>query len=131
MDSLEDLAFADATELALLLRTREISPVELVELFIRRIDAANDLLRAFVTVDDDGALRAARAAEQRLSQGGALPRFLGVPVGIKDVVETAGVRTTYSSRQFSNYIPDQDDASWRRMKEAGVILLGKTNTPEL
>jgi amidase len=121
-----DLAFADAVELAKLIRDRAISPVELVELYLDRIDRLDPQLDAFVTVDSDGALAAARAAERALA---AAP-FRGVPLPIKDLHETAGLRTTYSSKAFADYVPERDQAVVGRLRRAGFVVLGKTNTPE-
>jgi amidase len=120
------LAFAGATEQAELVRRREVSPVELVETYLQRIERLDPELNAYVTVCGDEALAAARTAEAAPAE---LP-FHGVPIAIKDLTETAGVRTTFSSRAFADYVPDRDIAVARRLKEAGFILLGKTNTPE-
>ncbi len=128
---MSDVIWLSATEQADLLRRREISSTELVRVYLARIEALNPRLGAYVTVCADDALAAARAADQQL----ALPvppdaPFLGVPISIKDLVETKGVRTTYSSRAFADYVPDFDAAVVRRLKNAGFVLLGKTNTPE-
>ena len=128
---MSDVIWLSATEQADLLRRREISSTELVRAYLARIEALNPRLGAYVTVCADDALAAARAADQQL----ALPvppdaPFLGVPISIKDLVETKGVRTTYSSRAFADYVPDFDAAVVRRLKNAGFVLLGKTNTPE-
>lgn len=127
----ESVAFHDATDLARLVRTREVSPVDLVELYLGRIARLDDQIGSFVTVSSETALSVARVAQESVMKRDPLPPFLGVPVGIKDVVRTAGVRTTFSSRLFADYVPSTDDASWARMKRAGFLLLGKTNTPEL
>ena len=122
-----DLAFAGALELAAMVRAREVSPVELVELYLGRIERLDPQLNAFVTVDADGALAAARAAET--TPTGA--PFHGVPLPIKDLHETAGLRTTFSTKAFAEYVPKSDQAVVRRLREAGFVVLGKTNTPEL
>src|SRR2546428_9512968 len=118
------LAFATATEQAALVRSGEVSPVELVETYLERIERLDPELNAFVTVCADEALAAA---------AGDLPDgpFTGVPLPIKDLSETAGIRTTFSSRAFADYVPDFDAAVVRRLKDAGFVVLGKTNTPEL
>jgi len=120
----DGLAFLTATEQAALVRSGEVSPVELVETYLERIERLDPELNAYVTVCADEALAAA---------AGELPDgpFRGVPLPIKDLNETAGIRTTFSSRAFADYVPDFDVAVVRRLKEAGFILLGKTNTPEL
>jgi Asp-tRNA(Asn)/Glu-tRNA(Gln) amidotransferase A subunit family amidase len=119
----DDLAFAPALELAARIRAREVSSVELVELFLDRIERIDPELNAYVTVDAEGALAAARE-----------PRdgpFAGVPISIKDLTETAGLRTTYSTKAHADNVPLADSATVRRIREAGFIVLGKTNTPEL
>jgi amidase len=121
-----ELAFASATEQAELVRSGEVSPVELVDTYLERIERLDPELNAYVTVCADEAPAAARAAE---SQPAERP-FHGVPLPIKDLSETAGIRTTFSCGAFADYVPDFDAAVVRRLKEAGFILLGKTNTPE-
>lgn len=123
---LDDLAFLPALEQARLVRDRKISPVELVELYLGRIEQLDPQLNAFVTLSSDRALDEARRAE---AQPSGAP-FHGVPISIKDLTETAGIRTTYSSRVFADYVPAEDAAVVRRIREAGFIVLGKTNTPE-
>jgi amidase len=123
--SSDELAFADALELAARVRAREVAPVELADLYLRRIERLDPQLGAFVTVDADGVLAAAREAAAVSDAP-----FHGVPLPIKDLHETAGLRTTYSSKAFADYVPDEDQAVVRRLREAGFIVLGKTNTPE-
>jgi len=118
----DDIAFASALELAARVRAREVSPAELVDLYLARIERLDPQLNAFVTVDADGA-RAAAAAE-------LTGPFAGVPLPIKDLNETAGLRTTYSCKAFAGYVPDFDAAVVRRIRDAGFVVLGKTNTPE-
>jgi amidase len=120
----DGVPFLTATEQADLVRRAEVTPVELVEVYLERIERLDPELNAYVTVCGD---------EAREAASGALPDgpFRGVPLPIKDLNETAGVRTTFSSRAFADYVPDFDGAVVRRLKEAGFVLLGKTNTPEL
>lgn len=126
-----DLAFTPAIEQAAMLRRREISSVELTELYLRRIDAINDDLGLFLTVVHEQALDAARVADQRLEEEpiGA-PAFCGVPTSIKDLVDTAGIRTTHGTAAFADRVPDEDAEVARRIRGAGFVILGKTNTPE-
>jgi amidase len=121
-----DIAFTSALEQARLVRTKEVSPVELVEAYGARIEELNPKLNAYVTTCLDRALDQARTAEATASDA----PFHGVPISIKDLLATEGVRTTYGSRVYAEYIPQADDAPVRRMREAGFIVLGKTNTPE-
>ncbi len=123
----DELAFTPALELAARVRARDVSPVELVELYLERIEQIDPQLNAYVTVDADGALAAARAAEAAPSDA----PFHGVPTSIKDLNETAGLRTTYSTKAYADNVPRFDAAVVRRIREAGFIVLGKTNTPEL
>jgi len=119
---LTELAFAPALELAERIRTREVSPLELVELYLDRIERLDPELNAYVTVDAEGALEAARE-----------PRdgpFSGVPISIKDLTDTAGLRTTYSTKARADNVPQIDAATVRRIREAGFVVLGKTNTSE-
>jgi amidase len=126
-----ELLFRPALEQARLIRSGELSPVELVRAYLERIEALNPQLNAYVTVVAESALAAAEAAERRVGQGGELPPFHGVPVGIKDLNATAGIRTTCSTKTYSDLVPDVDHNVVRRMRAAGFIVLGKTNTPEL
>jgi amidase len=121
-----ELAFLPAVEQARLVRSREISSVELVRTYLERIERIDPLLNAYVTVRPEEAL--ADAARIDATSGEA--PFRGVPLAIKDLAATAGIRTTYSSRAFERYVPDYDTAAVRRLREAGFVLLGKTNTPE-
>src|SRR6516165_2959728 len=126
-----DLVFTSATEQAELIRRRKLSPVELIQIYLERIEKLNPSLLAYVTVEPEHALRAAREAERTLAREEAnLPPFLGVPVSVKDLDHVAGMRTTFSSKVFADYIATEDAAYVRRIKEAGFIILGKTNTPE-
>lgn len=125
-----DLAFETATELARMVRSKEVSPIELTQLYLDRIDKLDPELNSYVTVSADDALQAASVAEQRLVSKAELPPFHGVPITIKDLNETAGIKTTFSCKLFADYIPDADAATVRRIKDAGFIVLGKTNTPE-
>ena len=127
MTRLHDLT---ALEQAAAVRRGEVSPTELVEHCLARIEALDAGLGAFVTVTPERARDAAAAAERRLRAGGELPPLLGVPTAIKDLNSTAGVRTTYGSRVTADVVPDTDDAVVTALAAAGTISLGKTNTPE-
>ena len=120
------LAFLPATEQARLVRAGKLSSVELVQHYLERVEHLDPQLNAFVTVRADEALRDAEAAD---AAGGEAP-FRGVPIGVKDLTATSGIRTTYSCRAFADNIPDFDTAVVRRIREAGFVIVGKTNTPE-
>jgi amidase len=121
-----ELAFLSAVEQARLVRTREVSSVELVRASLDRIERLDPTLNAFVTVSAEQALATAELVD---STPGDAP-FRGVPIGVKDLAPTAGIRTTYSSRAYADYVPDFDSAVVRRIRDAGFVIVGKTNTPE-
>jgi amidase len=128
----DDLAFTPAVVLAERVRRREISPVELTELYLERIERLNPATNAYVTVAADQALDAARAAEKRVASGhGEHPPFLGVPISIKDLNDTQGIRTTHGCAAWHDRVPDHDDEVVARIRQAGFVILGKTVTPEL
>ncbi|MDA1257727.1 MAG: amidase [Chloroflexi bacterium] len=126
----QSYAFKTAHELTRMIAAREVSPVELTEWTLRRIEATNDTLHAYLTIIGDRALDDARAAEAAVMRGDALGPLHGLPFPIKDLVPTKGVRTTFGSAAFADNVPDQDDIVVRRIKSAGAIIIGKTNTPE-
>ena len=125
-----ELCFLPATDLAHLIATRGVSPVEVVEAFLGRIEAVNPRLNAYCTVAADQARAAAREAEARLMRGDTLGPLHGVPVSFKDMTPTAGLRTTWGSLLFEHHVPPQDALPVARTKDAGGIVLGKTNTSE-
>ena len=129
MDDLA-LAFAPATELRRLIRDREISPVEVVERTLRRIEQINPAVNAYCTIAAEQALAAAAEAEAEISRGEVLGPLYGVPIAIKDMSLTAGIRTTFGSRLYADYVPTEDALDVARLKQAGAIVIGKTNTPE-
>jgi amidase len=119
-----------ALEQAAAVRAGEVSPTQLVEHSLARIDALDAGRGAFITVTPERALAAAADAEALLHAGGELPPLLGVPTAIKDLNNTAGVRTTFGSRVMADFVPAVDDAVVTALAAAGTISLGKTNTPE-
>ena len=125
-----DLFFAPMTELARLIATRAVSPVEVVRAHLDRIAALDGELRAYITVCADAALRAAREAEAALGSGQPQGPLHGVPYALKDLYDTAGVRTTGGSKIFAERVPAADATVARRLAQAGAILLGKLNMVE-
>ena len=125
-----DLCFTPATELARLYRARRVSPLDVMTAVLARIDAVNPRLNAYVTVARESALAAARRATAALGRARALPPLHGVPVSIKDLTSTKGIRTTKGSKIFEHHVPDTDALIVERLKAAGAIVVGKTNTPE-
>lgn len=126
----DDLCFASAIDLATLVREKKISPVEVIDAFLARIEKINPQLNAYVTVTADLARAAAKRAEAAVMAGATSGPLHGVPFSIKDLVFTAGVRTTGGSQVFRDFVPEQDSVVVTRLQAAGGILLGKTNTPE-
>ena len=124
------LTFISACELAAMIRRREVSPVEVVDHFLRRIERLNPQLNAFLAVAEAQAVPDAKAAEQALVGGAPLAPLHGVPVAVKDLEFTEGLRTTSGSLVYRDLVPDEDSAMVERLKRAGAIVLGKTNTPE-
>ena len=124
-----DLIFSDATMLAELIRTKAVSSVEVVQAHLDRIEAVNPTINAIVTISD-GALAAAKAAEAAVLAGNEIGPLHGVPFTVKDSIDTAGVPTQRGSPIFKGRLPGVDATSVARMKNAGGILLGKTNLPE-
>jgi len=119
-----------AHALARLIATKEISPLELTRTILERIDRLQPTLNAFITVCHDSALAAARKAEQAVMDGERLGPLHGVPYAVKDLVNTAGVRTTFGSLVYEHNVPAEDAVAAARMRAAGGILVGKTTTPE-
>ncbi len=124
------LAYTSASELAGLIRAKEISPVEVIENTLARIDEIDGDLNCFCFVYPEEALHAARTVEQAVAGGENLPPLAGVPVAFKDLTPTKGKRTTMGSRVFEHWEPDFDAAVVEKLANAGAILVGKTTTPE-
>lgn len=129
MSRTDDLAFCSAVDLAALVRRKELSPVELIDVYLERIDRLDARLRSYITVCADAARAEARRAEQRLMAGDASP-LLGIPFAAKDQFATRGIRTTLGSRILEPSIPERDATVVARLKAAGAILLGKLNLSE-
>ncbi|MSO68547.1 MAG: amidase [Pseudolabrys sp.] len=125
-----DLTRKSATELTALIKSRALSPVELLNDSLAVIERVNPKLNAIVTLAADQAREAAREAEAAVMRGDAVGALHGLPIGVKDVTRTAGIRTTFGSPLFKDFVPDEDAEAVRRLKAAGAIVLAKTNTPE-
>ncbi len=126
----DELCWLPATTLAAMIRARKVSPVEVVDAVLARIEKLNPKLNAFVTVTDEAARRQARAAERAVMKRGArLGPLHGVPFSVKDLVVTEGVRTTFGTPLYRDNVPAEDAPMVARLKAAGGIMLGKTNTP--
>jgi amidase len=125
-----DLCFTPATELHRLYRARKASPLEVMQAVLARVDAVNPKVNACVTVVREEALAAARRATAALKKGKMLLPLHGVPVSIKDLTPTKGIRTTWGSKVFEHHVPEEDALIVERLKAAGAIVFAKTNTPE-
>ena len=126
----ENLAFAPASELATLIADKQASPVELTRLYFDRIERLDSQLNSYLTLTQNEAMQAAKDAEDAVMRGDALGPLHGVPISIKDLELTKGIRTTSGSLPFKDRIPDEDSIVVERVKASGAIILGKTNTPE-
>jgi len=120
----------DALTLAQRIRTKQVSPVAVVDAVLERIEALQPTVNAFITVTADEAREAARRAEAAVMAGEPLGPLHGVPFSVKDLLFTRGGRTTMGSRIFADQVPGEDAVPVRRLREAGAILVGKTTTPE-
>lgn len=125
-----ELTRKSARELARMIRTRAVSPVEVLDAHLAAIERINPKLNAIVTLAQEQARDAARAAEAAVMRDDAVGPLHGLPIGVKDVTQTAGIRTTYGSPLFKDHVPAEDAEAVRRLKAAGAIVLAKTNTPE-
>src|SRR5690606_9880738 len=126
----EDICWMEAGQIVEGMRSGLITAAEVVTAILERIDKYDGVLRAFVTVCADEALAAARAADSRRPKGEVLGPLDGVPVSIKDIILTRGVRTTAGAKLQCDYVPDVDAIVVERLKAAGAIVIGKTTTPE-
>jgi amidase len=124
------LCFLTAVELAQKIRAGEISAVETMEAHLAQIEKVNPQVNAIVTLLPEMAMEAARKADEKLARGEEVGPLHGLPVAHKDLVQTKGIRTTFGSLVYENFVPDEDALLVERLREAGAILLGKTNTPE-
>ena len=127
---LEELCFLTATELARRIRAREVSATEAMESHLARIERVNPKVNAIVTLTAEEGMVRARAADEALSRGKEVGPLHGLPIAHKDLVPTKCVRTTYGSLVYRDFVPDLDALIVERLKRAGTIGVGKTNTPE-
>ncbi len=126
----DQLVFRPAGELAKLVRSREVSPVEIAEAFLARIEELNPRLNAFITVTADEARHSAREAEREIASGNYRGPLHGIPYAPKDILATRGIRTTNGSRVTPDWVPDHESTITARLREAGAVLLGKVNLLE-
>jgi aspartyl-tRNA(Asn)/glutamyl-tRNA(Gln) amidotransferase subunit A len=129
------MAIADPSQLSLAAASRaiatgELSPVALTEAYLARIAALDGELHSYVLVLTDAALAAARTAEAELKAGRSRGALHGIPIGLKDIYKTKGIRTTAGSRVYETHVPGEDAETWVRLRHAGAVLLGKQETHE-
>jgi amidase len=125
-----DLCFLSATELAHRIRTKSVSCREVMEAHLAQIERVNPKVNAIVTLLPERALEHAHQADDVLARGDEVGPLHGLPIAHKDLVLTKGIRTTFGSPIFKDFIPDQDEIIVERLRNAGAIAIGKTNTPE-
>ena len=125
-----DLGFMPATAMVTAIKKKTLSPREIVEALLSRIEKINPTVNAYCTVAPEMALEAAKKAEAKILRGETVGPLHGVPVSIKDLTLTAGIRTTFGSKIFEHHVPMEDALIVQRLKAAGAIVIGKTNTPE-
>ena len=126
-NELTDLTIA---ELASSIEGKRVSPAELTEAYLGRIEAVNPALNAYITVTADRARDDARRAEDEIARGEYRGPLHGIPIGLKDLYATEGIRTTAGSKILADWVPEKDSTAARRLREAGSVLLGKLNTHE-
>ena len=122
----EELCYISAYKLAEMINNKEISSEEITEITIERILKINPIINAFCTTTFDMARSMAKEADDRIKNHELIPLLNGIPCSIKDLVPIKGVRTTYGSKIFEHYIPDEDAELVKRLKKAGCVILGKT-----
>ena len=125
-----DLCATPAVELARLIRSRELSATELLTAVLARIDEVNPAINAIVTLAAEQAFAVAAELDARAARGSFAGPLHGLPIAVKDLAETAGIRTTFGSPIFASFVPSFDAPHVARLKQAGAVVIGKTNTPE-
>src|SRR3990172_11652676 len=127
---MSDLCFTPAHELASSIRSQRLSPVELMEACLARIEETNPVLNAFIAMRADEAMAEARQAADRIARGEEVGPLAGLPFGVKELEDVEGFPSTHGSLPYKDNYPERDSVQVERLKKAGAILLGKTNAPE-
>ena len=130
MTSANEICRMDATSLVASIRSKGLSPVEIVDAALDRMDKLDPTLHAFCTPTAELAREQAKAVEKAIAAGDDPGPLAGVPYGCKDLICTAGVKTVSGSAAYADFVPDEDDVVVERMRDAGAVMLGKTNVPE-
>jgi aspartyl-tRNA(Asn)/glutamyl-tRNA(Gln) amidotransferase subunit A len=126
----DHICFMSACEITEMIKKQEITSQEITEIVIERIEKVNPAINAFCTTTFELARSMAKEADRRVKNSKTIPLLNGIPTSIKDLVPVKGVRTTYGSKIFENHVPEDDAELVKRLKKAGCVILGKTNTPE-
>ena len=127
----KELSFTPAYQLARLIKSRDLSPVELMDVTLNRIKEISPKLNAYLTVLEEDAMAAARQAEKKAVSGAPLGILHGLPISIKDLIPTKGIRTTMGSLVYKDWIPETEGTTIQRIRKAGAIIVGKTNAAEI
>ena len=125
------IAFLSAAEITTAIKAKQISPTEVVQSYLERIDRLDSTLNAYITVCREEALGAASDAEKAITSGDISGPLFGVPIAVKDQFWTKGILTSNGSKVYKDFVPDEDSTIITRIKQAGGILLGKLNLSEL
>ncbi|MFX0072275.1 MAG: amidase [Candidatus Hermodarchaeota archaeon] len=125
-----DICFMSACDMVKKIKAKDLSSLEITEIFIERIKKVNPIINAYCTPTFELAKEMAKKADDAVKRGEKLGKLHGIPTSIKDLMQTKGIRTTYGSKLYENFIPEQDDIAVQRLKNAGCVIMGKTNTPE-
>ena len=126
----EEICYMSACDMAEKIKTQEISSLEIAETFIERIEKINPIINAYCTPTFDLAREMAKKADERVKKGEKFGTINGIPTSFKDILETKGIKTTYGSKMYENFVPEEDSIVVKRLKDAGCVIMGKTNTPE-
>ena len=126
----EEICYMSACDMADAIKRQELTSLEITETIIERIEKINPIINAYCTPTFDWARETAKKADEVVKKGEKLGLLHGVPISIKDEMPIKGIRTTFGSKIYENYIPEEDDIAVKRLKDAGCVILGKTNMPE-
>src|SRR5262249_45905300 len=125
-----EICLLGAVKMARQIRSKRLSASEVLSAHLQRIERINPKVNAIVTLAADQAIEHARRADQALAQGKTVGPLHGLPIAIKDLQPTRGIRTTFGSRIYKDFVPETDSLLVERIRNAGAIVIGKTNTPE-
>lgn len=126
----EDICFMSAFEMREKIETQELSSLEITETIIERIEKINPILNAYCTPTFELARETAKKADESVKRSEKLGLLHGIPTSIKDLMLTKGIKTTFGSKLYEDFIPEQDEVAVQRLITSGCVMLGKTNTPE-